>query len=373
MIFAVRSLVVALVGIALFATGAAAQDDVIARARAAASAGNRGEAISMLQDHLKSTPNDVDARLIYGLVLSWDGKYDDARRELTQVLAQAPNYLDARVALMNVEWWSGNTDRARELVRTVLAVDPGNAQARLVKQRIDAKTHPWFVGGDAVTDSFSDRESWREFDVKVGRDTPIGSLTVRANQAYRFGLSDQQVDVEFYPTFRAGTYAFVGIGFGADDELYPDHHLAFDLYQSFGHGWEISGGYRKLAFSETTHIYLGTLTKYVGNWMLTGKVMVVPNELTGNSWSYHGVARWYFGDLGTSYLGAGYTHGFSREEPRSEGDLLRVDADTVRGNGEIDITERLRFSFSTSTSRQERAALPAFWQTTLSSGVTLRF
>ena len=50
-----------------------------------------------------------------------------------------------------------------------------------------------------------------------------------------------------------------------------------------------------------------------------------------------------------------------------------VDADTVRGNVEIDITERLRFSFSASTSRQERAYLPPFWQTTLSSGVTLRF
>jgi len=328
----------------------------------------------MLQEHLKSTPNDVDARLVYGLVLSWDGKYDEARGELTQVLTQAPNYMDARVALMNVEWWSGNTDRARELVRTVLATDPGNTQARLVKQRLDAKTNPWFVGADAVFDTFSDdRDSWREFDVKVGRETPVGSLTVRGSQADRFGLSDRAVDVEFYPTFRAGTYAFIGFGFGADDELYPDHRIAFDLYQSLGKGWEVSGGYRSLAFSESTHIYIGTLTKYVGNWMLTGKAMMVPNETTGDSWSYHGVARWYFGDLGTSYLGAGYTHGFSREEPRSEGDLIRVDADTFRGNGEIDFTDRVRLSFSASTSRQERAVLDPFWQTTLSSGITLRF
>ena len=127
------------------------------------------------------------------------------------------------------------------------------------------------------------------------------------------------------------------------------------------------------AFSEKTHIYVGTLTKYIGNWMFTGKAMMVPSEITADTWSYHGVARWYFGDLGTSYLGAGYTHGFSREEPRGEGDLVRVDADTVRGNGEIDITERLRFSFSASTSREERVVLRPYWQTTLSTGVTVRF
>ena len=85
------------------------------------------------------------------------------------------------------------------------------------------------------------------------------------------------------------------------------------------------------------------------------------------------MARWYFGDLGTSYLGFGYSHGFSREEPRNEGDLIRVDADTVRGNGDVDITDRLRFSFSASTSRQERAVASPYWQTTLSTGVTLRF
>ena len=373
MIVGVRSLVLTLVCCGLFAAAASAQDDVIKRARAAAAAGHRDQAISLLQDHLKSLPADVDARLILGLVMSWDGKYDDARRELSQVLAQTPDYLDARVALMNVEWWSGHTDRARDLARSILATDPGNTHARLVKQRLEARNHPWFVGADVITDSFSDGESWREFAIKAGRDTPVGPLTIRGMQAYRFGLSDQQIDVEFYPAFRAGTYAFIGFGLGSDNELYPEHRLAFDVYQSLGRGWEVSGGYRKLAFSETTHIYVGTLTKYVGNWMVTGKAMLVPNQASGDSWSYHGIARWYFGDLGTSYLGAAYSHGFSREEPRGEGDLLRVDADTIRGNGEIDITERLRFSFSASTSRQERAYLPPFWQTTLSSGVTLRF
>lgn len=353
---------------------ASAQDDVIARARAAASDGRRAEGLALLETHLKSSPNDVDARLVYGLILSWDGKYDEARAALTQVLAQSPDYLDARIALMNVEWWSGRNKEAREHVSAILAKDAGNTQARHVLQRLDARTRPWSAGVSYTMDSFNDgRESWGETSLSLGRETPMGSLIVRGNQAQRFGLDDRQVEIEFYPTFRPGTYAFVGVGLGADERLYPKNRYSVDLYQALGHGFELSAGYRQLNFSETTKIYLATLTKYSGNWMFTAKAFVVPNELVGDSWSYHGVARRYFGGNGTSYIGAAYSHGFSKEELRGEGDLIRVDADTVRGQADIEISEWARLAFSVSSSRQERALRAALWQTTAGGGFTLRF
>jgi YaiO family outer membrane protein len=374
MILAVRSIVVAAAFWCACAGAAVAQEDVIGRARAAAADGRRADGIALLEAHLQSTPRDVDARLVYGLILSWDGQYDRARAALTEVLAQTPDYLDARVALMNVEWWSGRTSQAREQVKAVLSKDAGNAQARLVQQRLDARTRPWSAGVSLTMDSFSDDlESWLETSVTIGRETPVGSLIVRGNQAGRFGLDDRQVDVEFYPTFRAGTYAFVGVGLGVDELLYPKHRISFDLYQSIGRGFEISGGYRQLNFSETTRIYLGTLTKYAGNWMLTGKAFVVPDDVAGDAWSYHAVARRYFGSSGTSFIGASYSHGFSREEPRGEGDLIRVDADTLRGQADIEVTERLRLSFGVSSSRQERASRDPLWQTTAGAGFTIRF
>jgi YaiO family outer membrane protein len=374
MIFRVRSLIAAMVCCACLSTVAAAQDDVIARARAEASAGRRPAAIELLAKHLSDNPRDVDARLVYGLILSWEGRYDDARRELSQVLAQAPNYMDARVALMNVEWWSGKAGAARDQVRLILEKDPGNTQARLVKQRLDASTRPWSVGFGATTDSFNqERETWREGSITVGRITKVGSLIARGSGANRFGLTDRQYDVEFYPTFRAGSYAFVGYGWSEDEVLYPQHHVAFDFYQSLGHGYEVSAGYRQLAFSAKTDIYVGTLTKYSGSWMLTAKALTVPDQAVGNSWTYSGLVRRYFGDSGTSYVGAGYSHGISREEPRGAGDLINVNADTVRGDFDIDMNERARWSVSASTSRQERAARTPLWQTTLSGGLTLRF
>ena len=368
-----RSLAVALLCCAVTAT-AAAQTDVIARARAAADAGRRADGIALLQQHLSANPNDVDARLVYGLILSWDGKYDEARAALTAVLAQAPEYLDARVALMNVEWWSGRLDAARAQARAVLSVDPGNTQARLVRQRLDARTRPWSAGVTVTRDTFSgDREPWLETAITLGRQTPAGALIVRGSQADRFGLSDRQVDVEFFPVFRAGTYGLVAIGFGQDDLLYPDQRMSFELYQSLGRGVEVSGGFRRLEFSETSTMYLGTLTKYAGNWMVTGKVSLVPDETRGDAWSYHASVRRYFGAEGTSFAGAGYSRGFSREEPRGAGDLIRVDADTVRAQADVDVSSRVRLSVSASGSREVRTQRDPLWQTTLGAGLTFRF
>ena len=370
----VRALGIAGLLALLFSVSAAAQDDVIARARAAAAAGDRPAGLALLEAHLSSAPRDVDARLVYGLILSWEGRYDEARKALQDVLAQAPEYMDARIALMNVEWWSGRLTETRELVRAVLSRDAGNTQARLVQQRLDARTRPWSIGAGYTRDTFNDeREAWQESSLTIGRETPIGSLIVRGSQADRFGLTDQQVDVEFYPTFRAGTYAFVGVGIGADKILYPENRVSLDLYQALGGGFEVSGGYRRLAFAEITHIYLATLTKYAGNWMITGKAFVVPDDLLGDSWSYHGQLRRYFGAAGTSFIGAGYSHGFSREEPRGAGDLIRVDSDTVRGQADIDVSDRLRFTVGASTSRQERALRAPLWQTTAGAGLTIRF
>lgn len=347
---------------------------MVTRARAAATSGDRPAGLALLESHLAANPRDVDARLVYGLILSWEGRYDEARTALSAVLGQAPDYMDARVALMNVEWWSGRVSEARELVRSVLSRDAGNTQARYVQQRLDARTRPWSVETGYTRDTFNDdREPWQEYGLSLGRETAVGSLIVRGSQADRFGLTDQQVDVEFYPTFRAGTYAFVGVGFGADQVLYPEYRISFDLYQSLGQGFEVSGGYRRLGFAAATDIYLATLTKYAGNWMITGKAFVVPDRRLGDSWSYHGVVRRYFGAAGTSFIGAGYSHGFSREEPRGAGDLIRVDGDTVRGQAAIDFTDVLRVSVAASTTRQERSLLEPLWQTTFGAGLIVRF
>src|SRR5688572_11096367 len=144
------------IAVILVARTASAQNDVIAIARATHSSGQRPQALALLQGHLTSAPRDVDARLVYGLMLSWDGRYDEARVELQRVLVQTPEYKDAKVALMNVEWWSGRAAEASDLAAQILAHDPGDPQARLMRQRLDARTRPWSVTTGYSLDTFDD-------------------------------------------------------------------------------------------------------------------------------------------------------------------------------------------------------------------------
>jgi YaiO family outer membrane protein len=357
----------------LVAVSASAQDTVIARARAANSAGQRPQALAMLETHLSSAPRDVDARLVYGLMLSWDGRYDEARTEFQRVLTQTPDYTDAKIGLMNVEWWSGRTPQASDLANQLLAREPGNEQARLMRQRLDARTRPWNVSTWYSHDSFNDgADPWHEFEVSIGRQMPRGSVIFRGTNAERFGYRDQLIEVEAYPRLRAGTYAFVSVGAATQGDLFPEYRAAFDLYQNVGHGLEVSGGYRRLQFSEPVSIYVGSATKYIRQWALMERVYFVPGD-ESNSWSFHTESRRYFGGAGTSYISGTYSHGFNREEPRGVGDSIRLRSNTIRGQASVDVSGWARLMMTVSTARQERALRPALWQTTVSFGTAYRF
>ena len=404
-----RLLVLALLLTAGGATSVWAQSDAVrTEARSAAIAGKRGEAARMLTAHLDTFPRDADARLLLGVVLSWDGKYDEAERELRRVLEQSPTYNDARVALANVAWWTGRYDllqelaatgrvqrpydvewimldaraldglgrrrEARQAVMSLLARQPGHVQARNLKNRLDTQLRPWTLTMGYGTDRFSDqRTPWNEYTTSLSRQTPVGSVIGRVSHAERFGYSDRLFEVEFYPSFRPGTYGFVSYGRAKDDTLFPNYRVAADLYQSLGRGFEASVGMRRLAFSSNTDIYLGTLTKYVGNWMITGKVFSVPDfEGPEDSLSYHGLVRRYIRGDGESFLSAGYSRGSSREELTDSAELLQLDADTFRAGAEL-LLGRTMVSVSGSTSRQERVRNGTLWQHSFGASFSVFF
>lgn len=352
---------------------AAGQDDVMVKAREAATSGRRAEALTMLEARLASTPRDVDARLLYGLVLSWEGRYDEARGALQQVLTQTPGYSDARVALMNVEYWSGNSTEALAQARQILVGNPGNPTARAIRERLEAAARPWWATTSYTLDTFDDgTEPWHELALYLTRRTPVGSLIARGNFAERFDTTDQLIEIEFYPRFRPGTYAYFDAGFATDASLYPHRRFAFDLYQSLGWGLEASGGARQLEFDTHTQIYLGTLSKYQGNWMFTGKIYYVPGKGPLNSTSYHGGFRRYFGGDGTSYAGAKYSHGFSREI-RNVVDLATLNSNSVTAEFDILVRPRLRIFGSAGTSHEQRTTRAPLWQTTINSGFSVQF
>lgn len=321
--------------------------DAVSTARSLASRGDRSAALLVLDERLAEKPTDSDARVLRGIILSWEGRYDEARKDLETVLAQSPGHGDALPALINIEMWSDHPGRAERLareglrqhpndpdlllaqaralramkknpeamavVRRLLAADPGNKRASDLESSLADSMRDWTASIDHSTEWFSDgRTPWQELQVQMNRQTGLGSVIARFDRADRFGETSQMAEIDAYPHFRPGTYAYLNVGYSPDALLYPRFRFGADLNQSLGHGLEASGGLRQLHFASNVRIYTAALTKYLGNWMITGRTFLTP-DISGTSHSESIQVRRYFSS-GTDYWGVRYGYGSSPTE-----------------------------------------------------------
>lgn len=383
---AIGTAIVCLTLLGACAVPASAQD-YLAQARQLASSGQRPAAIKILEDRLATRPDDLDARTLLGIILSWEGQYPEARKELRQVLSDKAGYYDAMVALANLELWDGHAElalgladgvlrttskdtgvmlvRARALsalnrnqeaidaLDRVLAIDPKDAAARQMRDRLADSRRAWAVGVGYGRDAFSDdRTPWQEVWGGIRRQTAVGAFSFKGSQAERYDERDEQYEFEAYPRLRPGTYLYLDAGWASKAILYPEYRVGAHLYQSLGRGFEGSFGYSRLGFGDGVNIYIGSLSKYVGSWLLVGQLFITP-KFEGTSQTYHAGFRYYFRDR--QYFGARYQYGVAPERINTIDDLLVINAQGVSGDIVFQLGRRLEFTVSGSYKDQERA------------------
>lgn len=361
-------------------------DDVLVRARELAGAGRRPESLAVLEKRLAQTPGDVDIRLLYGLVLSWDRRFDDARRQLTAVLAAAPDYLDARYALGDVELWSGHPRTAETLARDALAkrpndtrllllraralrdqrrqseavadarrvqtLDPGNKDAQSLIDSLPEAAMPWTASFAETHEWFSRTfGAWDEIRAAVRRSTSAGPVIAGFSRSYRSGTSGQQVDLEYYPRLGRG-YMYLEYGYSPDARLYPRHRGAVDLVQPVGRGFELSGGYRRLGFARPVNLYTGSLGKYYRQWLFTarGYGATGSNDVSETA---QFSARRYFGAR-DDYAGARFSVGSVLREVTNVTDLAIEKATAFGGEIRKSLGPRWRLDLAAGLSREDR-------------------
>ena len=344
----------------------APDESPLAKARRLAFSGreHRAEALAVLEASLKQDPSDSDVRTFYGIVLSWEGRYDEARRQLEEVLALHPNHGDAAPALVRVEIWSDhpahaeqlatayllvkkndadmmlllaraqrNQNHYREALHTLdelLLVSPTNPDARHMRRTLTVDSWHWEISATHTTDFLSQGRDPQNEDVWQARGpTRLGSLIGRVSRADSFGLTSYQIETDFYPRIRPGTYAYINLGASPDQTLYPKYRVGADLYQSVGHGFEISGGYRRLQFSDDTNIFTGALYKYKGDWLFMGRMYFTPDNL-GVSKTVMVGARYFLGSEGThDYIEVRFSHGNSLALARTTLDIIGLNSTRV--------------------------------------------
>jgi YaiO family outer membrane protein len=337
----------------------------IEQARTLATSGRRGEAIQMLRQRLALAPEDGDARVLLGTVLSWNHSYDEARVELEAVLRKNATHSDAVRALINVETWADHPARVDQLAREALAREPDNLDllaarakalialrelrdakvvvghmltldrqnriAQTLSEQVDQSLRVWeggvYYGYDLFTQEGRDHWDWHEFVAAVKRRHPRGSVTGRVYVARRWEANDCQLELEAYPKLWSGAYGDVAVAVRPlAGSSYPTYRGAADLYQVVGQGFEAQLGFRRLQFpASATNLLVASSSKYLGNWLFTAKTFVTAKAHP--NWSVHGIVRRYFGDR-SSYLALRYGYGREgvlRGDARSASDIIEYE------------------------------------------------
>jgi YaiO family outer membrane protein len=313
------------------------------------------EAIRIYTELLTVSPNNSDLRLARGRTYAWLGRWAEAEADLTAVTTRSPGYGGAWSALGDMYLWSDRPDAALKSYDHWVAVQPDEPRAYLARarayrskgdfkasradlemarvhgadnaevdrlvatleRRVEAEaTKPeGFMWAASFGYSFShfapDRDKWNEYDATVRHYWEHGSLAAEYLKANRFTLTDEAVALDAYVDLWFRAYANVRYQYSPDATLYPDHAYRAELFQGVGQGWELSGSYDRLDFTNSNvNMYGVGIGKYTGNWYLRWRTLFIPST-SKSGLSHRAIARYYFSGDADDYveLNGGFSRG----------------------------------------------------------------
>ena len=305
----------------------------------------------MLLYALEQNPAYHDARVLLGRTYAWDKNYDLARKELQKVINNEPHHQDALLALLDVEIWdhqysealtliefldesikssddvqykkalalhrTSHDDEAMAVLGKILNANPAHQAASDLLNLIRSEKLRYMAGLFYNVDFFS-----RTFDpaqyasAQLTRVGAWGSAVLKLNYAQRFTFNGFQPELDLYPKIANGVYAYLNYGY-SESELFPTHRVGAEIFSRLGKKAEISAGIRHLSFDADSKatIITGTIGYYAGNYWISLRPFVTPDDKAGTTVSGTLQARRYFQDR-DNYVGINLGGGFTPDERR---------------------------------------------------------
>lgn len=310
-------------------------------------------AVQLCHFALKKSPDYNDIRVFLGRVYTWTDKSDSARVEFLSILKRNPEFEDASVAITDLEYWNNNSSAALEycnmglkyhpdskdlllrkikilksekkyidayqIAAMILQKDPSNTTIRALMLDINDASSlnkasvgydlTWFDSGYG---DYLHKSPWQIINVEYARYTPLGSIIVRVNRGTRFGNNALQAEIDAYPRICKGLYAYTNVGISDVSSVFPHYRAGTSLYATLPKSFEAELGFRYLKFSNSTWIYVGSLSKYYKNYWFSARVTLVPGE-NNISHSYTAISRYYLGGS-DDYLSVSVNYGISPDD-----------------------------------------------------------
>lgn len=281
------------------------------KGREAAFLGEYEQAVTFLQQALTETPHDYDSKVMLARVYYWKQQTDSARYYLEAVLPLAAEdaetqllYLQLLLSVSEAEKLLthykqlapeisrkqafryqqilaleaiGKEKAALDSLEKLLVTAQSLPQARAKLHQLQRKLVKHKVGTEIDYSTFDvPLKDWYGLALVYERKLAPGPLQFKLQTASRFAQQAAQLEVDFYPILTPKTTAYIGFGL-SNNTLFPAFRGGAELYQSVNRGWEFSGGFRYLNFSnDPITTYTLSATKYLGNYYLHIRPFIIP-------------------------------------------------------------------------------------------------
>lgn len=384
-------------------------DELFAKARKLAfDDKNYSAAIALTKQALAISPDYADIKIFLGRLYTYTDKTDSARMVLSEVFSKNPSYEDAALAYGNLEYWNDHPAKALEIVNQGLSYHQKSEDLLLLKAKILKDLHqyqeanvcvdellkinPKLSTARALSERLKDETSknnisfgydfsyfdkqfsdpWHLANLSYGRLTKLGSITARLNYGNRFKTDGLQAELDAYPKISKVFYAYLNVGYGGNNSVFPKYRYGFSLYANLPAAFEGELGFRTLQFGIATWIYTASVGKYYKNYWFNLRTYLTPsNSSVSQSVSF--TTRYYFGSA-NDYLSMSLGTGISPDNDRNvglynNGNAYKLKSNNVSLGFNKAIKTRTIISLKAALERQEY--LPHIKGNQLSIGLAL--
>mgnify|MGYP003630341476 FL=1 len=304
-------------------------------ARDIAFAGNRSVARDTLLLILTKYPDYADVRNLLAKTYSWDGKYEEARKQFNIITSKGPSNKEVWIAAIKNEVYAENYATALGLANKALQYVVDNTEILILKeQATNAIIALQVVAKNSVKEEAVIEEikipknivaintSADVFDIvfdpmfyaslSYSRATKYGNIIPKISYSNRFNTNGTQLEVDAYPKFSKGIYAYLNYGY-SESSIYPNHRAGAEVYANLPKAMEASLGVRYLDFiTNNVIIYTGSYGMYKGNYYFSLRPYVTPSDNNTFNVSGNILARKYLKDK-DNYLGLNLSYGYASD------------------------------------------------------------
>jgi len=275
---------------------------------------------------LKRSPGYTDVSVFLARLYTWDDMNDSARAVFKRIFSNDSTNQDAINAAIDLEYWNDNPqvalkycnlglrnypnsedfllkkakvlsdlkkyDEAFSTIEILLEINQSNEDARNFAERLKEEVRINAITIKYSYERFSEIFSpWHLGYIAYSRRTPIGTTILRINYGNRFETNGVQYEIDMYPRFADGFYAYMNFGYSNSD-IFPETRYGASLYYSLPLSFEIEGGFRLLKYSSDVWIYTASLGKYYSSFWFSLRTYITP-QVHLSSHSYSLIVRYY--------------------------------------------------------------------------------